>query len=92
MDGALEFVLAADSPDELLSRVYGLGEYAGASVRAKEKNLLWLEGSAGIIDRERTSQVGTSSGCWNPVEFSRCAAGYWKHCSVIKMEQSRMTM
>ena len=37
MDGALEIVLAADSPDELLSWVCYLGEHAGASVRAKEK-------------------------------------------------------
>ncbi len=54
MDGALEIVLAADTPDELLLRICGPGEYVGemglilqdgkrtASVRAKEKSHTWV--------------------------------------------------
>ncbi len=54
MDGALEVVLGADSPDELLLRTCGLGEYIGemslilpegkrtASVRAKTRTRTWI--------------------------------------------------
>jgi len=63
MDGALEIVLAADSPDELLLRVCGPGEYVGemglilqdgkrtASVRAKEKSHTW------VLSRAKFTQV-----------------------------------
>ena len=63
MDGALEIVLAADSPDELLLRVCGPGEYVGemglilqdgkrtASVRAKEKSHTW------VLSRAKFTQI-----------------------------------
>ena len=57
-DGALEIVLAADTPDEMLLRVCGPGEYVGemglilpegkrtATVRAKEPSHVWVMGRA----------------------------------------------
>ena len=58
MDGALEIVLAADTPDELLLRVCGPGEYVGemglimpdgrrtATVRARVQSHVWVMGRA----------------------------------------------
>lgn len=58
IEGALEIVLAAGTPDELLLRVCGPGEYVGemglilpdgkrtATVRAKEKARTWVMGRA----------------------------------------------
>lgn len=63
MDGTLEVVLAADTPDELLLRVCGPGEYVGemglilqdgkrtASVRAKGKSHTWA------LSRAKFAQV-----------------------------------
>ncbi|MBI1795292.1 MAG: SpoIIE family protein phosphatase [Chloroflexi bacterium] len=63
MDGFLEIVLAADTPDELLLRVCGPGEYVGemglilpdgkrtASVRAKDKCHTW------VLSRAKFTQV-----------------------------------
>jgi phosphoserine phosphatase RsbU/P len=63
MDGTLEIVLAADSPDELLLRTCGPGEYVGemglilpdgkrtATVRAKARTRTW------VMDRAKFTQV-----------------------------------
>jgi serine phosphatase RsbU (regulator of sigma subunit) len=63
MDGALEIVLAADTPDELLLRVCGPGEYVGemglilqngkrtATVRAKESSRTW------VLSRAKFTQI-----------------------------------
>ncbi|MCL4527816.1 MAG: SpoIIE family protein phosphatase [Chloroflexi bacterium] len=63
MDGALEIVLAAETPDELLLRICGPGEYVGemglilpdgrrtATVRAKDRSRVW------VMSRAKFTQV-----------------------------------
>jgi phosphoserine phosphatase RsbU/P len=63
--GSLEVVLAADTPDEMLLRICGAGEYVGemslimpkgertASVRAREKTRVWIMSRAKFNDALR---------------------------------------